>query len=61
MAILGVGRAELQPRWDGNAFQPRLQLPLSLSWDHRAVDGAEAGRFLAHLATLLGDFRRVLV
>ncbi|SDJ32984.1 pyruvate dehydrogenase E2 component (dihydrolipoamide acetyltransferase) [Pseudomonas delhiensis] len=61
VAILGVGRAELQPRWDGNAFQPRLQLPLSLSWDHRAVDGAEAGRFLAHLATLLGDFRRVLV
>ncbi|MFJ4346485.1 2-oxo acid dehydrogenase subunit E2 [Pseudomonas sp. NPDC089401] len=61
VAILGVGRAELQPRWDGNAFQPRLQLPLSLSWDHRAVDGAEAGRFLAYLATLLGDFRRVLV
>jgi len=61
VAILGVGRAELQPRWDGNAFQPRLQLPLSLSWDHRAVDGAEAGRFLAYLATLLGDLRRVLV
>lgn len=61
VAILGVGRAELQPRWDGSAFQPRLQLPLSLSWDHRAVDGAEAGRFLAYLATLLGDFRRVLV
>lgn len=61
VAILGVGRADLQPRWDGNAFQPRLQLPLSLSWDHRAVDGAEAGRFLAYLATLLGDFRRVLV
>ncbi|MFJ4064416.1 2-oxo acid dehydrogenase subunit E2 [Pseudomonas sp. NPDC089996] len=61
VAILGVGRADLQPRWDGNAFQPRLQLPLSLSWDHRAVDGAEAGRFLAYLATLLGDFRRVVV
>ncbi|QEY72043.1 dihydrolipoamide acetyltransferase [Pseudomonas denitrificans (nom. rej.)] len=61
VAILGVGRADLQPRWDGNSFQPRLQLPLSLSWDHRAVDGAEAGRFLAYLATLLGDFRRVLV
>lgn len=59
VAILGVGRAELQPRWDGNTFQPRLQLPLSLSWDHRAVDGAEAGRFLAYLATLLADFRRV--
>ncbi len=61
VAILGVGRAELQPRWNGSAFEPRLQLPLSLSWDHRAVDGAEAGRFLAYLATLLGDFRRVLV
>ncbi|WP_444438931.1 2-oxo acid dehydrogenase subunit E2 [Pseudomonas sp. A6] len=61
VAILGVGRAELQPRWNGSAFEPHLQLPLSLSWDHRAVDGAEAGRFLAYLATLLGDFRRVLV
>jgi len=61
VAILGIGRADLQPRWDGSAFQPRLQLPLSLSWDHRAVDGAEAGRFLAYLTTLLGDFRRVLV
>ncbi|MHC6225558.1 dihydrolipoyllysine-residue acetyltransferase [Pseudomonas sp. X10] len=61
VAILGVGRAELQPRWDGSSFQPRLQLPLSLSWDHRAVDGAEAGRFLAYLVTLLGDFRRVLI
>lgn len=61
VAILGVGRAELQPCWDGSAFQPCLQLPLSLSWDHRAVDGAEAGRFLTYLTTLLGDFRRVLV
>jgi len=61
VAIFGIGRADLQPRWDGSAFQPRLQLPLSLSWDHRAVDGAEAGRFLAYLTTLLGDFRRVLV
>lgn len=59
IAILGVGKAFMQPTWDGAAFQPRLQLPLSLSWDHRAVDGAEAGRFLAYLATLLADFRRV--
>ncbi|WP_423194384.1 2-oxo acid dehydrogenase subunit E2 [Cupriavidus sp. H18C2] len=61
VAILGVGKASMQPCWDGSAFQPRLQLPLSLSWDHRAVDGAEAGRFLAHLAGLIADFRRVLL
>jgi pyruvate dehydrogenase E2 component (dihydrolipoamide acetyltransferase) len=61
VAILGVGRAAMQPAWDGSAFQPRLQLPLSLSWDHRAVDGAEAGRFLALLTTLLADFRRVSI
>jgi pyruvate dehydrogenase E2 component (dihydrolipoamide acetyltransferase) len=61
VAILGVGKAVMQPSWDGSAFQPRLQLPLSLSWDHRAVDGAEAGRFLACLATLLADFRRVSI
>ncbi|MDT6961468.1 2-oxo acid dehydrogenase subunit E2 [Cupriavidus sp. SZY C1] len=61
VAILGVGKASMQPCWDGSAFQPRLQLPMSLSWDHRAVDGAEAGRFLAHLAGLIADFRRVLL
>lgn len=61
VAILGVGKASMQPTWDGSAFQPRLQLPLSLSWDHRAVDGAEAGRFLAYLVTLLADFRRVSI
>lgn len=61
VAILGVGRAEMQPVWDGSGFQPRLILPLSLSWDHRAVDGAEAGRFLAQLSRFLTDFRRVVV
>ena len=61
VAILGVGRAAMAPSWDGTAFQPRLQLPLSLSWDHRAVDGAEAGRFLACLVALLTDFRRVSI
>ncbi|WP_322028585.1 dihydrolipoyllysine-residue acetyltransferase [Paraburkholderia sp. J76] len=61
VAILGVGRAATQPVWSGAAFEPRLILPLSLSWDHRAVDGAEAGRFLAYLATLMADFRRVLL
>jgi len=61
VAILGIGRVTTQPVWNGNAFDPRLILPMSLSWDHRAVDGAEAGRFLAYLATLMADFRRVLL
>ncbi len=61
VAILGVGKAAIEPSWDGSAFLPRLQLPLSLSWDHRAVDGAEAGRFLAYLVSLLADFRRVSI
>jgi pyruvate dehydrogenase E2 component (dihydrolipoamide acetyltransferase) len=61
VAILGVGKAATKPVWNGSAFEPRLILPLSLSWDHRAIDGAEAGRFLAYLATLLADFRRVLL
>ena len=61
VAILGVGKAATKPVWNGSAFEPRLILPLSLSWDHRAVDGAEAGRFLAYLATLMADFRRALL
>jgi len=61
VAILGLSRARMTPVWDGAAFQPRLMLPLDLSWDHRVVDGAEAARFLAHLARLLGDVRRLLL
>ncbi len=61
IAILGVARATLQPRWDGSQFQPRQILPLCLSWDHRALDGVAAARFLVHLAALLQDFRRVLM
>lgn len=61
VAILGVTRARIQPVWDGAGFQPRLIQPLGLSWDHRVVDGVAAARFLAHIARLLGDFRRVLV
>ena len=61
VAILGVGKAETKPVWNASAFDPRLILPLSLSWDHRAVDGAEAGRFLAYLAALMSDFRRALL
>jgi pyruvate dehydrogenase E2 component (dihydrolipoamide acetyltransferase) len=61
VAILGVVRAVMRPVWDGDQFQPRLMLPLSLSYDHRVIDGALAARFCAHLAALLGDMRRVLL
>jgi len=61
VAILGVCRSTTEPVWDGKAFQPRLILPLSLSWDHRVVDGAAAARFNAFLIQVLGDFRRVLL
>jgi len=61
VAILGVCRSTTEPVWDGKAFQPRLMLPLSLSWDHRVIDGASAARFNAYLAQILGDFRRVLL
>ena len=61
VAILGVCRSTTEPRWDGKAFQPRLILPLSLSWDHRVIDGAAAARFNAYLGAILADFRRVLV
>ena len=58
VAILGVARVDTRPVWDGNGFIPRQMLPLSLSYDHRAINGAEAGRFLADLRILLGDVRR---
>jgi pyruvate dehydrogenase E2 component (dihydrolipoamide acetyltransferase) len=61
VAILGVCRSATEPKWDGKAFQPRLMLPLSLSWDHRVVDGASAARFNAYLCQILADFRRVLL
>jgi pyruvate dehydrogenase E2 component (dihydrolipoamide acetyltransferase) len=61
VAILGVCRSTTKPVWDGKAFAPRLILPLSLSWDHRVVDGAGAARFNAHLASLLADFRRAML
>jgi pyruvate dehydrogenase E2 component (dihydrolipoamide acetyltransferase) len=61
VAILGVCRSQMEPVWDGKAFQPRLMLPLSLSWDHRVVDGAAAARFNAYLVQVLGDFRRVIL
>ena len=61
VAILGVCKAAMRPVWDGAQFGPRLVLPLSLSWDHRVVDGASAARFNAHLAGLLADARRILL
>jgi len=59
VAILGVNKSVLKPVWDGKAFQPRLMLPLSLTADHRVIDGALATRFNVTLAQLLADFRRV--
>jgi pyruvate dehydrogenase E2 component (dihydrolipoamide acetyltransferase) len=59
VAILGVGKGVMRPVWDGGQFLPRLQLPLSLSWDHRVMDGVTAARFSARLVALLADFRRV--
>ncbi|MFT3776700.1 MAG: dihydrolipoyllysine-residue acetyltransferase [Ottowia sp.] len=61
VAILGVCKSQTEPRWDGKAFQPRLMLPLSLTWDHRVIDGAAAARFNAYLGQILADFRRVLL
>lgn len=61
VAILGVSRTTMKPVWDGSSFQPRLILPLSLTADHRVVDGAAATRFNAHVAALLADMRRVLM
>ncbi|MEH6357296.1 MAG: dihydrolipoyllysine-residue acetyltransferase [Marinobacter sp.] len=61
VAILGVSKAAMKPVWDGKAFQPRLMLPLSLSYDHRAVNGADAARFTSALARLMGDIRTLLL
>jgi pyruvate dehydrogenase E2 component (dihydrolipoamide acetyltransferase) len=61
VAILGVTRSAMRPVWDGEQFAPRLVVPLSLSYDHRVIDGAAAARFTAYLAKELTDFRRVLL
>ena len=61
VAILGVCKSEMAPKWDGKQFVPRLMLPLSLTWDHRVIDGAAAARFNAFLGQILADFRRVLL
>ncbi|RKZ97173.1 MAG: dihydrolipoyllysine-residue acetyltransferase [Gammaproteobacteria bacterium] len=61
VAILGVGRHKMQPVWNGSEFVPRLMLPLSVSYDHRVVDGAMGARFTTHLNTMLSDIRKVLL
>ena len=61
VAILGVSKSYQKPVWDGKAFVPRLTLPLSLSYDHRVIDGASAARFNAYLGALLADFRRIIL
>jgi len=61
VAILGVVRSKTAPVWDGDAFQPRLMLPLSVSYDHRVIDGALAARFLRHLCNVLEDVRRLVL
>jgi len=61
VAILGVSRMAWKPVWRDGAFVPRLSLPLSLSYDHRVIDGADAARFTTRLAALLGDLRRILL
>jgi len=61
VAILGLSRNKMQPVWNGKEFEPRLMLPMSLSYDHRVIDGADAARFVVHLAATLKDIRRVLL
>ena len=61
VAILGVARSKMHPVWDGEKFEPGMILPLSLSYDHRIIDGAEAARFTAHIAAALEDVRRLTV
>lgn len=61
VAILGAARSATQAVWNGREFEPRLIMPISLSWDHRVVDGVAAARFLGHVSSLLGDFRRAIL
>jgi len=61
VAILGVSKSAIKPAWDGKSFLPRLTIPLSLSYDHRVIDGAQAARFTAYLGRLLADMRRVML
>jgi pyruvate dehydrogenase E2 component (dihydrolipoamide acetyltransferase) len=61
VAILGVSKLDIKPRWNGSEFEPRKMLPVSLSYDHRVVNGADAGKFLLHFNQLLSDIRRLVL
>ncbi|MCV5886746.1 2-oxo acid dehydrogenase subunit E2, partial [Escherichia coli] len=61
VGILGVSNSEMKPVWNGKEFEPRLQLPLSLSYDHRVIDGAEGARFITYLNSGLSDIRRLVL
>ncbi|MGH1430292.1 MAG: pyruvate dehydrogenase complex dihydrolipoyllysine-residue acetyltransferase [Neptuniibacter sp.] len=61
VAILGVSKADIEPRWNGKEFEPRKMLPLCLSYDHRAINGGDAGKFLTYLNSLLSDIRRLVL
>ena len=61
VAILGLTRSQMKPVWNGSEFVPRLMQPMSLSYDHRVIDGAEAARFVRHLGVLMNDVRRLIL
>jgi pyruvate dehydrogenase E2 component (dihydrolipoamide acetyltransferase) len=61
VAILGLSKSAIKPVWDGKQFAPRLMLPISLSYDHRVIDGAMGARFSGYLAEVLGDMRKTLL
>ncbi len=61
VAILGVSKSEMKPKWNGSEFIPRLMLPLSLSYDHRVIDGAVAARFIVHLSSVMSDIRKLVL
>lgn len=61
VAILGVSKSEMKPKWNGTEFEPKLMLPLSMSYDHRVIDGAIAARFTVHLASVMSDIRKLIL
>ena len=61
VAILGVSKSEMKPKWNGKEFIPRLMLPLSVSYDHRVIDGALAAKFTVHLAGVMSDIRKLIL
>ena len=61
VAILGVSKADIKPKWNGKEFEPRQMLPLCLSYDHRAINGSDAGRFFTYLSSVIADVRRLIL